>query len=124
MKPKSDDHLVTTNSAADPVPDSPSSSDGPDDAFAETVAVLRGRAQAGEGNHRQAELCLRAAEELHRQAGLYEMQIEGVKRCTPKGKRSGIRLSHLAHAVTRTIQGRDRYLAEAEAALRSPCAAL
>lgn len=66
----------------------------------------------------------RAAEELHRQAGLYEMQIEGVKRCTPKGKRSGIRLSHLAHAVTRTIRGRDRYLAEAEAALRSPCAAL
>lgn len=92
--------------------------------FSDVIAALRARAESGEGNHRQAESCLRAAEGMERLAGQYRMQIEGVKRSTPVGQRSGIRLSHMSHAVKRALRDRDRYLTETEAALACPTASL
>lgn len=93
--------------------------EAPPPSFADEVEALARRAIAGEGNHRQAQSCLKAAEYLHRLAGQYQMQIDAIKKNVPQGQRSGVRLSHLAHSVTRTIKDRDRYMREAAAALDS-----
>ena len=85
--------------------------------FEETFAALRVRAEASEGNFRQAFLLLSAAEQLHRQASQYESQRDAIKASPTGGNRKGIRLSHLQHSITRTLKSRDRYIDEAAVAL-------
>ncbi len=89
----------------------------PHPTFEETVAALRARAEASEGNYRQALALLTVAEQLDRQIGQYQRQRDGIKAASTGGNRIGVRLSHLQHSITRTTKSRDRYLSETETAL-------
>lgn len=87
--------------------------------FAEVARALRSRAERGDGNFRQALVRLTSAEQFEREASLLNAQASALRRSDVP--RSGIRLSHLTHAITRVLKSRDRCLAEAETALTAAC---